>query len=100
PLVARTAAHFHAAVQAVFEPNTGAAAGAAILHGLVPHRQKEILRHIASHLEGTAPRTLAGTNFDGVKPERLTKGFFQLASNDTTGELLGCITKRVLLAFR
>src|SRR6267378_1241789 len=99
-LIAATPPHFQAAVQAVFKPNTGAAAGAAILPGLAPQGQKEILRHIASYLEAAATQTCAGANFDGVKPERLAEGFFQLASNDTPSELLGRVTKRVALAFR
>src|SRR5207253_153387 len=101
--IAATAPHFHTAVQAIFEPHAGAAAsaaaGAAVLPGLAPQGQKEILCHIASDLEAATPQLPAGADFDGIKPERLAEAFFQLASNDTTGELLGCVTKRVALAF-
>lgn len=71
-LIATTTAHFQAAVNAVFEPN----GGATILPELAPHRQKEILRHIASYLEATTPHTLTRADFDGIKPERPAKGLF------------------------
>ena len=95
-LIAATTPHFHAAVKAVFKPNSGAA----ILPAVAPQGQKEILRHIASYFEGAATQTLAWADFDGIKPERLPEGFFQLTSNDASGELLGRVTKLVALAFR
>src|SRR5215813_12740428 len=99
-LIAATDAHFQAAINAVFEPNVGAAAGAAVLPELAPHGQKEILRHIASYLEAAATQMFAGANFDSIKPERFAKGFFQLARNNTSSELLGCVTERVALTAR
>ena len=82
--------------------NAGTTTGAAILPELASHGQREILRHIASYLKAASTPLLGRVNFNGIKPKRLTEGFFATSPAITLpGELLGCVTFRpVALAFR